>query len=149
MIAPRPRSSMCGITVRDISHVPRTLTAIVWSQTSTGVSQVVPAYRTPALLKSTSIRPCRPRTSSTVRAQSSSEETSPWIASSARPCSRALSRAASRASRPRPVITTEAPLRANSKAAKYPRPLLPPVMSATLSDRIIAISPRRWLANER
>ncbi len=28
MIAPEPRSSMCGIVKRDISQVPRTLTAI-------------------------------------------------------------------------------------------------------------------------
>lgn len=124
---------MWGIDARDISQVPRTLIAIVVSHTSGVVSHVVPANSTPALLNRTSMRPWSRITSATTRAQSSSDDTSARIAPIAWPSRAASSTTASSASCPRPVTTTWAPSRAKRNADSRPRPLLPPVISATLS----------------
>ncbi len=93
----------------------------------------------PALFTSTSRRPRRSSTVSTSRRASprsrtspATQSTSPVAAPAAAPASSPISAtAASSTSARRPAIVTPAPQRASSSALALPRPVPPPVTSAT------------------
>ncbi len=53
MMLPPPDSIIFGITWREQRNVPRTLTFMTRSQSSSGMSTTVPLRKMPALLKST------------------------------------------------------------------------------------------------
>ncbi len=77
MIRPVPRSSMCGSTAWLMKNAPDRLTAITLYQSSSVIFVTLLSLVMPALLTSTSRRPWRSITSSTVRRQSSAEPTLP------------------------------------------------------------------------
>ena len=113
--------------------MPFRLTPSTWSRSSSVRSSILASGNIPALAQSTSTPPSRSWAIAAIRRQSSrlatsasTNETSPGVpAAAAWACS---SSAAARAvSESRPVISTFAPLRANTLAIPLPIPRVPPV----------------------
>src|SRR3954451_22107887 len=128
-----PPSGRCGTPCLMTWKAPRTWTASTRANWSLGCSTTgATAPLMPALLKSTSRRPCRSTPASIARLTASSSVTSATAlaALSAPSSSTALPSLASSM----PTRCTRAPAATNSRAVASPIPLSPPVISTTLSS---------------
>jgi hypothetical protein len=144
---PYPAARIGAAAARQASQVPTTLTSRQARRSATASWSKVPRAWIPALVTSTSIRPCPARTAS-VRAPTARS----LVTSQARPCTavpvRADSRAAASAQRPaeRLASTTVVPAWARAAAMARPSPAEPPVTTATCParDRPGAAGPAGW-----
>src|SRR6516162_10090340 len=130
---PCPLASSNGWQARTVANGPRRLTASTKSKNASsrarrsacGITRVLPAL----LTRMSS----RPSVGPIVSARASMARVScagVWLARWPAPGRLAISRSAASASLPK-VTTTRAPASANRRAVEAPRPLLPPVTSAT------------------
>src|SRR5215468_10813893 len=135
--------AMCRAAACSTKNAARRFTFITRSHSSPVTSNMGWTRMTPALLKSTSSRPQRRYTSSTIRSMSSfrvtSALTATWPSSPATFSTLAPSRSAS---------TSRAPSAVSRRAAAAPMPLAAPVMS-TVRPLRLGISSPRVLACER
>ena len=113
-----------------MASVPPTLSRNTACQPLGSIASAGAKYCPPALLTRTSSRPWRSSTSSTIRAASDSSRTSPGMAAQRSPIAFA---AASSTWARRQTMATRAPQACSSAAVARPRPVPPPVTSATCS----------------
>lgn len=127
-IEPARCALIAGATARMPRNTPTTFTSSTRRKSSSEVSASGAARKIPALLSSTSMRPCVSSVQATAARQSSSLLTS---------CARALARSPSSACRrpaPSPsasVSSTSAPSSAKRRAVAAPMPPAAPVINAT------------------
>src|SRR4051794_19573929 len=132
-IDPERCAIIVGTTARHMRKIPRALTRITRSQSSRVVSVTSPTPAIPALLKSTSMRPCCSRTDAASAAVCSSSATSTsWVTPSAPPLMSAA--------------TTVAPSRAKRSAVARPIPEAAPVTMQTFFSSLM--SGRRYASEQ-
>src|SRR5215207_8018973 len=135
-IAPPPRLFMCGITAWVPLNGPRRLTAMMRSQSATGIAAIVCRVIVPAELTSTSMPPSLTAISSARRAKASPSATSSACPAAPPPISAATRCAASPS---RSITATRAPAAANTRALAAPMPLPPPVTRTVFPVKSSAI----------
>src|SRR5262249_13054698 len=147
----RPPGFMCLSAACVATSVPRTLTSIKRSISSTVVSSKVLGMTEPALFTSTSSRPKVATVFSTAPWTAATSAASAWIATAVPPLSSiALTTAEAALTSFAYVMATLAPSAARRLAIAAPMPLEPPVISATFSFsldiRISSASPFQFRA---
>ena len=139
-IAPPPAGRIArSAAARAMFSVPPTLRLNTARQPLGSIASAGAKYCPPALLTNTSRRPWRSRTASTMRWAPSGSRMSPGNAEASSPISPT---AASSTSVRRPAMATVAPHAASSRAAALPRPVPPPVTSATRPASIVSAKMR-------
>ncbi len=151
MIAPLPRSAICGAITAVRKNGALTFTAYTRSKTASSVAAVAPPGKIPALLTSTSIRPprTRPASSASRRAAAGDPSRSAATKSARPPAVRICATTAAPRSALRPLTATCAPSAPNATAMARPMLLVDPVIKAVLPARrsLIWVSLRascRW-----
>ena len=129
-------AGMCGSARRERRSTGHALIATVCSQASRSPSRMVSPDFTPALLTSTSRRPCSPMTSSTSAANASVSVTSSVAGVTGRPARPSRSAVSSIDAAVRPVASTVAPAAAKPPASADPIPPAAPVTITTLSRTV-------------
>src|SRR5215204_749938 len=135
-IAPPPRFFMCGITAWVPLNGPRRLTAMMRSQSATGIAAIVCRVIVPAELTSTSMLPALIAISLARRAKASPSATSSACPLAPPPISAATRCAASPS---RSITATRAPAAAKARALVAPIPLPPPVTRTVFPVKSSAI----------
>src|SRR4051812_3763431 len=140
MAPPSPCSIICFPTAREHRKLPSRTIATTARQPLGERSSAFTTKFPAALFTRTSTRPKRSTAAATSASTCSGSRTSVGCARPAPPAASMSPTVSSRGSGRRPARTTPAPKRPNSSAKALPRPLPPPVTSATFPSKVPSAS---------